>query len=201
MDGGEARPITDVAGGAGNPVWSPDGTPDRLHQHDQRRRREEAGRSEAGGRAQERRRGRHARGLSRQRQSRLRRQRPPLAHLHRARCRTTPTCKRRQQITDGEFDEGGSQWSPDGATIYFTSTRVAEPYVDERGDELYAVPAAGGAIDEGRRDRRQHRQPRRCRPTASGSRSSARCAASRSAPTASRISGSRTPRRAARRRT
>ena len=38
------------------------------------------------------------------------------------------------------------QWSPDGATIYFTSTRVAEPYVDERGDELYAVPAAGGAI-------------------------------------------------------
>jgi Tol biopolymer transport system component len=25
MDGGEARPITDVSGGAGNPVWSPDG--------------------------------------------------------------------------------------------------------------------------------------------------------------------------------
>ena len=38
------------------------------------------------------------------------------------------------------------QWSPDGATIYFTSTRVAEPYVDELGDELYAVPAGGGAI-------------------------------------------------------
>ena len=38
------------------------------------------------------------------------------------------------------------QWSPDGATIYFTSTRVAEPYVDESGDELYAVPAGGGPM-------------------------------------------------------
>ena len=50
------------------------------------------------------------------------------------------------QITDGEFDEGGIQWAPDGSTIYFVSTRVAEPYYEEKGDELYAVPAGGGAI-------------------------------------------------------
>src|SRR4029079_7763176 len=51
-----------------------------------------------------------------------------------------------KQLTDGEFDERGIQWSPDAATIYFLSTRVAEPYYDESGDELYAVPAAGGPI-------------------------------------------------------
>jgi len=51
-----------------------------------------------------------------------------------------------KQITDGEFDENGPQWSPDGNTIYFTSTRVPEPYVDELGDEIYAVAASGGAI-------------------------------------------------------
>jgi Tol biopolymer transport system component len=50
------------------------------------------------------------------------------------------------QVTDGEFSEGGQQWSPDGATIYFTSTRHAEPYFNELGDELYAVPASGGEI-------------------------------------------------------
>jgi len=57
----------------------------------------------------------------------------------------TATCKGRQ-VTDGEFDESDPQWAPDGATIYFTSTRVAEPYYDEAGDELYSVPASGGAV-------------------------------------------------------
>src|SRR4029078_3203283 len=46
----------------------------------------------------------------------------------------------------GAFDENGPQWSPDGGTIYFTSTRVPEPYVDELGDEIYAVPSTGGGI-------------------------------------------------------
>src|SRR5205085_10804472 len=51
-----------------------------------------------------------------------------------------------KQLTDGEFDEREAVWSPDGATIYFTSTRVAEPYYDEAGSELFSVPAAGGAM-------------------------------------------------------
>ncbi len=55
----------------------------RLRQFDERRRREEGGRPETGRRAQERRRGRHARGLSRERQSWLRRQRASRAHLQR----------------------------------------------------------------------------------------------------------------------
>jgi dipeptidyl aminopeptidase/acylaminoacyl peptidase len=49
-------------------------------------------------------------------------------------------------ITSGEFDERGLEWSPDGATIYFSSTRVAEAYYDPNHSELYSVPASGGTI-------------------------------------------------------
>ena len=85
--------------------------------------------------------------LPRQRQPRLGRYRTPLAHLHRSAFRRIRrTSRSATQLTDGEFDEGGMAWSPDGKTIYFVSTRVAEPYYEERGAELYGVPAAGGAI-------------------------------------------------------
>jgi dipeptidyl aminopeptidase/acylaminoacyl peptidase len=50
------------------------------------------------------------------------------------------------QLTDGEFSEGGLQWAPDGSKIYFVSTRVPEPYYEEKGAELFSVPAGGGAI-------------------------------------------------------
>ncbi len=51
-----------------------------------------------------------------------------------------------RQLTDGEFDEGGIAWAPDGSKIYFTSTRVSEPYYTEAGAELFSVPAAGGEL-------------------------------------------------------
>jgi dipeptidyl aminopeptidase/acylaminoacyl peptidase len=51
-----------------------------------------------------------------------------------------------KQLTTGEFDEENATWSPDGARIYFTSTRVREPYYDARYDDIYAVPASGGEI-------------------------------------------------------
>ena len=51
-----------------------------------------------------------------------------------------------KQLTSGEFDEGDVDWSPDASRIYFTSTRVREPYYDERANALYFVPAAGGEI-------------------------------------------------------
>src|ERR1051326_3060392 len=51
-----------------------------------------------------------------------------------------------KQLTTGEFDEENATWSPDGARIYFTSTRVREPYYDARYDDIYAIPASGGEI-------------------------------------------------------
>jgi dipeptidyl aminopeptidase/acylaminoacyl peptidase len=49
-----------------------------------------------------------------------------------------------KQLTNGEFDEQDVEWAPDGSRIYFTATRVREPYYDERANALYSVPAAGG---------------------------------------------------------
>jgi dipeptidyl aminopeptidase/acylaminoacyl peptidase len=51
-----------------------------------------------------------------------------------------------KQITSGDFDERGIRWAPDGSKIYFTSTRVAEPYYEPNHSELYSVPAVGGSI-------------------------------------------------------
>ena len=105
-----------------------------------------------------------------------------------------------EQITDGEFDERGLAWAPDGSKMYFTSTRVAEPYYEPQHSELYSVPAAGGSItkvasiDGTISDRVDvaRRQADRL--------SSARCTAIPSAPTASPICSSPTRRPAPRRR-
>ena len=83
-DGGEARALTDLPKGAGSPVWSPDGkrspsaAPRSQDDLQEARSRREA-------RTQVRREGGLARGVSRQRQSDLRRRRPSRAHLGRRR--------------------------------------------------------------------------------------------------------------------
>ena len=147
MDGGEARAITDGASGADSPVWSPDGSriaftsatsvADAKKSDDPKPAPEHKSDVEVVTRAVYRANGNpgyvdndhHAHIFT--------------ISVPGSDTRLTPLQK---QITDGEFDEGGVQWAPDGSTIYFTSTRVPEPYVDELGDEIYAVPAAGGAI-------------------------------------------------------
>jgi dipeptidyl aminopeptidase/acylaminoacyl peptidase len=49
-----------------------------------------------------------------------------------------------KQVTSGDFSEEDVVWSPDGSRLYFTATRVLEPYYDVRANELFSVPAAGG---------------------------------------------------------
>jgi Tol biopolymer transport system component len=154
MDGGEARAITDGTSGANNPVWSPDGrqiaftsatsVADVRKSDDPKPAAEHKSDVQVVTRAVYRENGN-----------------PGYVDTeHHAHIFTIPvpgsdlvangsrslTPPQPHQITDGEFDEGGQQWAPDGSTIYFTSTRVPEPYVNELGDELYAVPAGGGAI-------------------------------------------------------
>jgi dipeptidyl aminopeptidase/acylaminoacyl peptidase len=53
-----------------------------------------------------------------------------------------------KQLTSGTFSESDLAWSPDGSRIYFTSTRIFEPYYDVREGALYFVPAAGGEITQ-----------------------------------------------------
>jgi Tol biopolymer transport system component len=49
-----------------------------------------------------------------------------------------------KQLTFGRFDEESAIWSKDGTRIYFTTTRVDEPYYDFPRSDLYSVAATGG---------------------------------------------------------
>jgi dipeptidyl aminopeptidase/acylaminoacyl peptidase len=49
-----------------------------------------------------------------------------------------------KQLTSGRFEEENLIWSTDGTQIYFTTTRVDEPYYDSPRSDLYSVAAAGG---------------------------------------------------------
>ncbi len=149
MDGGEARPLTDVGDGASGLAWAPDGRSIAFTS---------------------------ATANARERQSHTDAQAPPEAkhrsdvtvithatyrqngnpgyvdeqhheHVFVVRVPDAPTDKAvPTQITDGEFDEGDLAWSPDGATVYFTSTRVAEPYYTNAGREIFSVTRDGGAL-------------------------------------------------------
>jgi dipeptidyl aminopeptidase/acylaminoacyl peptidase len=70
----------------------------------------------------------------------------PERHEHIFILATTPpagTVARARQLTAGSFDEENPQWSHDGKQIYFTSTRVLEPYYEPEDKDLYAVPVDG----------------------------------------------------------
>jgi dipeptidyl aminopeptidase/acylaminoacyl peptidase len=49
-----------------------------------------------------------------------------------------------RQLTNGRFDEENAIWSKDGSQIYFTSSRIDEPYYELPRTDLYSVPATGG---------------------------------------------------------
>lgn len=49
-----------------------------------------------------------------------------------------------RQLTTGRFDEENATWSKDGAQIYFTSSRIDEPYYELPTTDLYSVAVAGG---------------------------------------------------------
>src|SRR5437899_3712386 len=172
MDGGEARPLTDVPRGATSPSWSPDGKTIAFAAtataDDVKKQREEKAERQEG---QERREGpektqgpddkgdkgaaSHKSDVKVITRAVYRANGNPdflegdrHSHIWKLAIVDDPLAKSPEprQVTSGEFDERMAEWSPDGSTIYFTSTRVPEPYYEPQHSELYSVPAAGGSI-------------------------------------------------------
>jgi dipeptidyl aminopeptidase/acylaminoacyl peptidase len=155
VDGGEARPLTNVASGASSPVWSPDGRTIAFNSetsvHDGKtsddpkpaadRKSDVTVVTKAVYRANGNPRyvdtEHHTHIFTIDASEPSEQLRPGSEHGRN---------ELQTQITDGDYDERGMRWSPDGLTLFFTSTRVPEPYVTDTGDSLYRVPAAGGAI-------------------------------------------------------
>ncbi len=153
MDGGEARPLTDVKDGAAAPAWSPDGHwiaftsatgptgPGEREGQEGRERKEEQD-------------GKHQSDVKVITKAVYRANGNPTyvddtRHSHIFVVRASDSSADKpipNQITDGEFDEGGLAWSTDSSQIYFTSVRVAEPYYTEAGHELFRVGREGGPV-------------------------------------------------------
>lgn len=158
-DGGEARPLTEMPKGASAPAWSPDGRTVAFSsttkaddfkkpQPDKKERKSDViVVSSAVYRANG-----NPSYVDQERRSHIwtiaaepgpQAKQDPKSDESRA-----PSPERRQakQITDGEFDERGAQWAPDGKRLYFTSNRVKEPYYLPADTDLYSVPADGGEV-------------------------------------------------------
>jgi len=157
MDGGEARPLTDLSGGVTALAWSRDGktiafTATNGRDGQERRERQE-GRERPEGRERQEQEAPKSdvrvitRAVYRANGNPTYVDNERHSHIFTVRApddgadKPVPT-----QITDGDFDEQGIEWSPDGSKIYFTSVRVPEPYYDENDGELFSVGVSGGPL-------------------------------------------------------
>ena len=64
-----------------------------------------------------------------------------------------------RQVTDGNFDHGGTEWTPDGTAILFSGLRVAVDDYQWRESEIYAVDVASGNVRQLTRRKGPDRDP------------------------------------------
>src|SRR5579862_3770693 len=139
MDGGEARPVTDMPKGAGEPVWSPDGrsiafSSTTLEKDFDKKDGEE---SDVRVITSAKYRLNGAGYFEQDRKN----------HIWVVELPATPgAAQKAKQITSGEFNEGDITWSRDGSKIYFTSDRVKDDDFQPPDSDIYQVGASGGGI-------------------------------------------------------
>jgi dipeptidyl aminopeptidase/acylaminoacyl peptidase len=141
MDGGEARPVTDMPKGAGEPIWSTNGRmiafssntlakdfekkKDAPEESDVRVITSAKYRMNGGGYPEPDR----------------------TNHIWVVEVPQTPgSPQKAKQITSGEYSESDITWSRDASKIYFTSNRVKESDFKAPDSDIYVVSANGGGI-------------------------------------------------------
>ncbi len=164
MDGGDSFVFTDLPKGAGSPVWAPDGkniaftsetNPEDLAKQEKKKREGKTGSSASAKATADK--------------------PPPGTDEHESDVRVITHAVYRQdnegyidfkhpthlwtitapraaeekvkprQLTIGRFDEENAVWSKDGSQIYFTSSRIDEPYYELPRTDLYSVASGGPA--------------------------------------------------------
>ncbi len=151
MDGGEARQLTDLPKGAGNPVWSPDGrsiafsSTTLAKDLEKKDKPEEISDVRVINRAVYRANG----------GGYLETDRP--AHIWTVPAQASLSSPQKPvQLTTGPFSESDITWSRDGNRILFISNRESEPYYKPASSEIYSVDAQGRPSPEGSCNRRRH---------------------------------------------
>jgi dipeptidyl aminopeptidase/acylaminoacyl peptidase len=155
MDGGDSFVFTDLPKGAGSPVWAPDGkniaftsetNPEDLAKQEKKKRDEKPGSSRDGGTIDE-----HVsdvrvitRAVYRQDDEGYIDFKHPTHIWIVSAPRAAQEKVKPRQLTTGRFDEENAIWSKEGSQIYFTSSRVDEPYYELPSTDLYSVAASGG---------------------------------------------------------